>query len=226
MASGMYGYGLYMIDKPLTGPCKLSAGAVCCQGRNCCGTKQHRQSALYDGDTPCKCHKIAFLRESGLHSDDVAYFTMRTGIVRRPYCVCVDRSTQAVVVVVRGTFALEDAVADLTLSPSPLDGYGERFEFDGTGEFAHSGMLASAEWVYNDIVEQGILEELLLDDNPDYKLYVTGHRYVLLVLHRLFDNEWNEELRFDPLKSTRTLIYSLFISRYLAWGRESPRCCR
>lgn len=122
--------------------------------------------------------RIAFLAETGLDPEDIIYASFPSGIVRRPYCVVADRKAKAIAVVVRGTFALEDAVTDLTIKPTELDGHGTRFGFDGKSEYAHSGMLASADWIYADLEKNGIMDDLLVGDScryPGYKLYVVGH---------------------------------------------------
>lgn len=63
-------------------------------------------------------------------------------------------------------------------SPVSLEQVGERFGFDGTGSYCHSGMLASAQWLCDDLEKQGILPKLLIGNNcshPEFKLYLAGH---------------------------------------------------
>lgn len=106
------------------------------------------------------------------------YATFECGIVRRPYGIILDHDRHAVVVAVRGTFALEDAVTDLTVKPVALDECGKEFGFDGDGEFAHNGMFQSAMWLYDDLRRHKKLDDLLLGESarfPDYRLYVIGH---------------------------------------------------
>lgn len=52
-----------------------------------------------------------------------------------PYMIVVDRTWKTVVVAIRGTLSLEDMITDVTISPQCLEELGERFGFDGTGEY-------------------------------------------------------------------------------------------
>jgi sn1-specific diacylglycerol lipase len=126
------------------------------------------------GDNPCRCYSTAFLQESRIDPDNVAYANFAAGVEKRPYCVLVDRDFSAIVIVVRGTFALEDAVTDMTLSPVSLEEAGAQYGFDGKFEYAHTGMFASAEWLARDLKRTGVLESLR-GSHPDYRLYITGH---------------------------------------------------
>lgn len=171
LAHAIYGYLMFVVNRTCTAPCYLTAHSLLCKTA-ACGT--HHSA----GDTLCGCNQIAFLKVADLDPDDVVYATFRSGLVERPYCVVVDRAYKAIVVVVRGTFALEDAVADLTLRPAAMDEKCTRFGFDGSGEYCHSGMYASAEWVFVDLERQGTLNDLLDGSQcrfPDYRLYVVGH---------------------------------------------------
>jgi len=193
MAFGIYGFGMYLIEHPVRGAGHLAADTLCCRGRTCCCAG----SKTVHGDTVGGCNEIAFLREAGLEPDDIVYANFGTGLRKRPYCVVADKEWKAIVVVIRGTFALEDLVADLTIKPTQLDDIGERFGFDGQGEHAHSGMLASAEWIYSDLEEQRVLEKLLREEcsqYPGFSLYVTGHSLgagvaalLALMLHQKYD---------------------------------------
>ena len=82
------------------------------------------------------------------------------------------------VVVIRGSLSLEDWVANFTIMPLSLDPGREKYGYKLEGERAHSGMYASAEWLFNDIEEKGILYRLLLSGDAKYggyTLYVIGH---------------------------------------------------
>lgn len=196
VAFAIYGFGMQLIDRPVRGAFNLAAGALCCHGWN----------KSVSGDNMCGCNTIAFLDEAGLEPEDIIYASLQTGVERRPYCITLDKEWKAIVVVVRGTFALEDAVTDLTIKPTSLDECGEQFGFDGQGEYAHSGMFASAAWVNSDIEKHGILDELLIGDSchyPGYKLYVIGHSLgagVAALLSLMLQKKYNSLkcLCFEP----------------------------
>ena len=224
MALGIYGYGMYILNHQLTGCCRLTYGSAA-RGCHGAGIMQHGnrcclgESTTIHGDNPFGFYTTAFLTRSGLQPEDIVYADFRTGVKRRPYCIVIDEEWKAIVVIVRGTFALEDAAADLSIRPIPLDDIGDRFGFDGTGEYVHSGMYASAEWIYEDIESQGLLEGLLPSEGekigkqsdrlPDYRLYITGHSLgagvaaiLSLMLHRSYPAL--RALCFEPPGCTMT----------------------
>merc|ERR1712157_443591 len=55
-----------------------------------------------------------------------------------------------------------------------LQQFGERFGFDGRNEFGHKGFLTRVQCLYQDLLDQGTLKEVMLK-NCDYTLRVTGH---------------------------------------------------
>lgn len=136
------------------------------------------------------------MQESSIDPERILYANFATGVAKRPYCVTVDEEFRAIVIIVRGTFALEDAVTDVSLRPVSLHDAGTTYGFNGESEYAHSGMFASAEWVAEDLKRLGILETLLQGTNcryPNYRLYISGHSLgagvaaiLALMLHSAF----------------------------------------
>jgi sn1-specific diacylglycerol lipase len=173
LSLAIYGYIMYMIERKLTGPCVLTAISLNCK-RSCCWWSKDKVV----GDTLCGCNLLAMLREAGLDEDDIAYAQFGVSVERNPYCITVDHEWKSVVLTIRGTLSLEDAVTDLSIRPASLSKWGERCSFDGEGEYCHEGMLVSAEWVLRDLEKHGILDKLLLNSDcryPGYQLYVAGH---------------------------------------------------
>jgi sn1-specific diacylglycerol lipase len=118
------------------------------------------------------------LRQAGLDEDDIEYAHFGVSVERNPYCITVDHEWKSVVLTIRGTLSLEDAVTDLSIRPASLSQWGERCSFDGEGEFCHEGVLVSADWVFKDLERHRILDKLLLTSDcryPSYQLYVAGH---------------------------------------------------
>jgi sn1-specific diacylglycerol lipase len=192
----IYGHGMYLINHGIRGLCSLGWGLASCRG---CRIPHER------GDNLCRCYSTAFLQESRIDPDSVVYASFASDVVQRPYCVLVDPEFAAIVVVVRGTFALEDAVTDLTLSPVSLEEAGAQYGFDGASEYAHAGMFASAEWVSRDLKRTGALESLLgpRGSHPNYRLYITGHSLgagVAAILALLLHSEFPtlKCLAFEP----------------------------
>lgn len=173
LSLAIYGYIMYMIERKLTGPCLLTAISLNCK-RSCCWWSKEKVV----GDNICGCNLLAMLRESGLDEDDIEYAQFGVAVEQNPYCITVDHEWKSVVLTIRGTLSLEDAVTDLSIRPASLSELGERCSFDGEGEYCHEGMLVSAEWVLRDLEKHGILDKLLLTSDcryPGYKLYVAGH---------------------------------------------------
>jgi hypothetical protein len=65
--------------------------------------------------------------------------------------IVVDRAWRTVVIAIRGTLSLEDMITDVTISPQCLEALGQKFGFDGAGEYCHNGILAGARWIYDDL---------------------------------------------------------------------------
>merc|ERR550539_440680 len=78
------------------------------------------------------------------------------------YVVLTDHSESNVVLCIRGTYSIGDAILDIVCDEVPfLDGY------------AHHGMVDGATHILKKVMP--MLRELLLDKFPGYKLRITGH---------------------------------------------------
>ena len=78
------------------------------------------------------------------------------------FVVLTDHSEDTVVLTIRGTYSIGDAIIDIVCDEVPfLDG------------FAHHGMVDGAHRILNKVLP--FLKSLLLDSFPGYKLRVTGH---------------------------------------------------
>lgn len=178
------------------------------------------------------CNRVTFLEATSFDPDDLIYASFKSGVTKRPYCIVVDREWKALVIVIRGTLSLEDAVADIQLKPQKLDDYGPKYQFDWTGEYCHAGMFASAAWIYEDLMEHGLLKKLLVEGNDfrDFKLYIVGHSLgagvasiLSLLLHQWFPNL--KCLCFEPpgcVMSTN-LANQPYITSYVLGSDIVPR---
>jgi sn1-specific diacylglycerol lipase len=104
-----------------------------------------------EGETCCGWHERALLHEAGLTHSDILYAQFKVGVAQTPYCIAVDHEWESIVIAIRGTFSLEDAVADLQVRPEPLDECGNKCGFDGRAQYCHAGVFACAQWIYNDV---------------------------------------------------------------------------
>ena len=114
---------------------------------------------------------------TGISKSDIILTQLKGENLLKPaYYICVDRSNKALVLAIRGTLTLSDAITDITaVSKEFLCGE------------AHHGISAGAIAIFNEV--KGILENKLQSTGFD-KLVITGHSLgggtaVLLTLHLL-----------------------------------------
>ncbi|KAI8384868.1 uncharacterized protein BYT42DRAFT_563903 [Radiomyces spectabilis] len=109
-----------------------------------------------------RSNRMSIIRYLHLHPEDLLGYEygLRKGAVFQPsYFVAIDRSKKAIVLSIRGTWSLYDAITDLVCTYKPWK-----------GGLVHSGMLASAQWFYTNIV-------------PQIFRYVHHHRHNITAFH-------------------------------------------
>jgi hypothetical protein len=92
-----------------------------------------------------------YLDSIGFANTQLVYSNFVNGIDKTPYYISIDEEHRVVIVSIRGTASLEDAVIDLQLTPSDLGDIGRQCGFDGEGEFCHKGVLTRCKWIYEDL---------------------------------------------------------------------------
>ncbi|KAL9537037.1 hypothetical protein MBANPS3_012141 [Mucor bainieri] len=93
-----------------------------------------------------RSNRLAIIRYLHLHPEDLLgyEYALRKGASFQPsYYVALDRPRRAIVLSIRGTWSLYDAITDLVCEYMPWK-----------GGLVHSGMLASAQWFYTSIIPQ------------------------------------------------------------------------
>ncbi|XP_056017881.1 diacylglycerol lipase-beta-like isoform X2 [Ostrea edulis] len=140
-AAGSYGWPMYMYSYLATGLCRL-CGACRCQ-------------ACFDGgevidDNCCQCHTAAIRRQIRIADSDLPYVSFHNKIYQIPFYVAIDRAHQTVVVSIRGTLSLKDAVTDMSAENDPL----EMLE----NAKGHRGILQAAKYIKEQLQTKGILE--------------------------------------------------------------------
>jgi sn1-specific diacylglycerol lipase len=172
LALAIYTWIMFSIKRPSTGFCEmsyLSMKEVCKNG-----------SKPFAGDSKfCRLHAVAFMKQAGIEETEIAYAQFNCRITGdTPYAIVIDHDWKSIVIVIRGTESLEDALKDLTVRPTSLKETGDKCGFDGTDIYAHSGILESTTWIYEDIKKHGVIDKLLLDKKSkftNYRLRITGH---------------------------------------------------
>lgn len=178
LALGIYGFMMKIIEKPIAGCCSL--GYAWCKSPTMACCKSVGDGKVVSGDTLMGCNEIAFLKQAGFDSNQLKYANFKQGYEKSPYAITVDNEWRSVVITIRGTLSLDDAVADLAIRPVLLDILAERYDCENAnGEFCHNGCLQIADYIYQDLMNgQGILEDLLVGENAEcsgYTLRVVGH---------------------------------------------------
>ncbi|XP_039630351.1 diacylglycerol lipase-beta [Polypterus senegalus] len=158
-AVAAYGWPMFVFSRPLTGVCKLSG--------DCC----RRRSLEYDivGGDHLGCHFTSMLYTTGLQYRDFIYISFHNKIYEIPFFVALDHQKEAVLVAVRGTLSLRDALTDLSADCETL-------HVEGVAGpcYAHKGITQAANYIYRKLVNDGILNQAFTIA-PEYSLIITGH---------------------------------------------------
>lgn len=160
LAHAVYGFVMCATGSSYATSCSILAGLASCKSR--------------------AINKLAFLQLSGVSSSDLLYLSSSVGIEACPYGIVIDRSKKSIVVVIRGTLSLEDAVADLNLIPQPLQNHADRCpELKDEPGHCHAGILQSVLWIYQDLQRHRYLDSCFRPEASnelrDYQLVCTGH---------------------------------------------------
>ncbi|KAK7068206.1 hypothetical protein SK128_005996 [Halocaridina rubra] len=135
---------------------------------HCCACFRSPPSYVLQ-DNCCLCHTAALKTITGLSEDNITYITFHNKIYEVPFFVAIDDETKHVVVAIRGTLSLQDAITDLNAQCTQV-------ECEGLPEgcLAHKGMVQAAKFVLRRLEETRALTEALLSRNG-YGLIITGH---------------------------------------------------
>ncbi|XP_007257305.2 diacylglycerol lipase-beta [Astyanax mexicanus] len=158
-AVAAYGWPLYVYSNPFTGLCKLSG--------DCCRNPR----AEYDlvGGDNLGCNFNSILHVTGLQYRDFIHISFHNQIYEIPFFVALDHKREAVLVAVRGTLSLKDALTDLSAECEnlPVEGVSGAC-------YAHKGISQAANYIYKKLVNDGILSQAF-SIAPEYRLVITGH---------------------------------------------------
>ncbi|XP_071128311.1 diacylglycerol lipase-beta-like [Mytilus edulis] len=159
-ASASYGWPFYLFTNLCTGICHL------CKHMRCCSCCLPANQVYFDNC--CQCNTATIKRLTGLDQFDLVYADYHNRIFEIPFYVAIDKEKQSVVVAIRGTLSLKDAITDLSADSECL-------ECEGLiGCVAHKGILQAAQYVKRTLEEKHILEDAF-DRAQGSKLVITGH---------------------------------------------------
>jgi len=186
-AAAAYGYWWYIIEKPCAHFCSLRPYLNCIPCR--CKNQQIGYSSERDG--LCFCNLAAIRAVINVELKDIVYFTNKNTLQEVPFFMVADEKTKSLVISLRGTLSLNDALTDLRAVPKEMaDESVAGLDCRWKG---HCGMVEAARKVYkilhgpdeeNDALKVGpdgtttsrlCLMEKVLEEYPDYTITVTGH---------------------------------------------------
>jgi sn1-specific diacylglycerol lipase len=174
VALASYTWMLHLWNNPCTGCCELTADSIyrtcTCHPRCCRSNDSHN---IIGGDT-CGWKQAAVLKSLGIDESNLLYANFSNGVGVNPYLIIRDDRWKTLVITVRGTLSFEDMITDVTVTPKSLGDVGEKFGFDGKDEYCHSGILAGACWIHDDLMRHRILDDAM-KSHPDFGLRIIGH---------------------------------------------------
>nr|XP_027221263.1 sn1-specific diacylglycerol lipase beta-like isoform X2 [Penaeus vannamei] len=161
-ALASYGWPWFVYGRFCQACCSLWKHLHCCA--NC-----RADPSLDAKDNCCLCNTAALKAITGLDQESISYITFHNKIYEVPFFVAIDDETEHVVVAIRGTLSLQDAITDLTCQCTEVEGAGLP-----EGCLAHKGMVHAAKFVQRKLEETRALREGLAS-RPGYGVVITGH---------------------------------------------------
>ena len=116
------------------------------------------------------CNLAALKATAQLQDGDVVYASFHNRVYEVPFYVAVDNQSRSVVVGVRGTLSLKDALTDMTAKTQSIPSSAALMD----AWTAHKGILLAASYVVKQLQDRHILQETLAA-HPHYDLVITGN---------------------------------------------------
>ncbi len=170
----VYSALMLALIKPCTFSCRICFASLLHCGQD---VKEGIQKDKYGVHKAAAMHH---LRNNMEHSE-LVYGNFGNDVKLSPYCIFLDHKKKMVVVSIRGTLSIEDAVTDAIAETVSMKTVGEKWNFNGKNRFAHEGILKSADFICSELKEKGILDKKLKElqgkgnNKNDYGLTIVGH---------------------------------------------------
>ncbi|XP_065890027.1 diacylglycerol lipase-beta-like isoform X3 [Dysidea avara] len=221
-ALGIYGWPLYLFINPLVGPVCLCAHLKY--------RALNRHARDFVQDNCCLANTTALELCSHLENKDVIFVSYENKVCMPPFSLCFDHPNKAVVLSIRGSMSLKDALTDMHISMQDITVDDDKYKNLVTK--VHCGMYGAAKNVMKQVNNR--LEMVFAYDKyHDYKLIISGHSLgagVAAVLAVLYHSRY-ENLHcyaFSPPGSVFTLPlveYSKSFITTIIYGNDIiPRC--
>lgn len=159
-ALAVYSWPLYTYMNPLCGCFKLI------QYLSCSPLSEPKEHVV--DDNCCNCYFAGIRSLADIKDTDITYASFENDIYQSPFFVALDHDCASVVVSIRGTLSMKDIITDLVAHPKPIE------LPDSPGFTVHKGMLQTAMWIHDKLVEEHILEDAF-QSAPEYNLIIVGH---------------------------------------------------
>ncbi|KAM7538887.1 hypothetical protein Aperf_G00000052112 [Anoplocephala perfoliata] len=193
--TAVYGRLLYLFSKRLSPiavsklchyiRCPCNTLTVCCCARQRGDDSEtdpflHQSEDFTMGCCICQndnCNLAVYQELTERPLESVVYYSFSNNMYKSPFFVAFDDETESIVVAVRGTLSLEDALVDMLVEGNhlaadeiPPDVSAE----DGANFFVHMGMLSTARNLRDIILREQLIEKARVH-RPDYPLVICGH---------------------------------------------------
>ncbi|XP_054625754.1 diacylglycerol lipase-alpha isoform X3 [Dunckerocampus dactyliophorus] len=172
-ALAAYGWPMYLMRKPACGLCRLVSTCPC---TSVSGSRLS-QSVTVEEDNCCGCNVLAIRRhflDQERKQVHIVYTSCHDAVYETPFFVAVDHEKKKVVISIRGTLSLKDALTDLTGDSERLPVEGQQGTWLG-----HKGMVYSAEYIKKKLEQEMILSQAFGRDlnrgTMHYGLVIVGH---------------------------------------------------
>ncbi|KAM3722571.1 Diacylglycerol lipase-beta [Dirofilaria immitis] len=176
--AAIYGWEIYMLYN-----CGCCDWLKICKKIKFCGKCCSRQNFPIRSDNCCLCDTSIFLTVAQCKETDIIFVSFANELYQVPFIVLVDAKTKSIVITIRGTASLMDAINDLSLDDEtfsvdvdqdPILCRDEKLDSPDKEVRVHRGMLRSARYVLEVLRANRILEGLKMR-YPDFTLVCCGH---------------------------------------------------
>lgn len=197
-ALGVYGWPYYVMNNS----CSPRTLYRLCKRLRCCRDCRCDQ-VLVLKDNCCQCNTAALTVQTGIADVDLFHVNFKNKIYEVPFVACADTKTSSIVIAIRGSMSLTDAVTDLCLTDDTLQLYDSQYliqtsEQNGSADGSnstlfsqpcpsgvsnsshpqevrvHRGILNCARYVHGCLTSQHVIEDMQVL-YPDFDLVITGH---------------------------------------------------
>jgi sn1-specific diacylglycerol lipase len=165
-----YALSSYSIFMAIMYPCSC----MCRTCFSCLANSRKHQAGGVEGDSCC-VHRATSQHILSNMNCDLVYGNYENTVLLSPYCIFLDHDKNTVVLSIRGTMSIEDAVLDLKLNQEDISATLRRYGVECHDEtYSHGGFMESALHILEHIESQCTLQRLL-DEDSERKLVIVGH---------------------------------------------------